>query len=203
MHGAVCVTIGNYFLNVTLFATHTERKFVRRLMERFFSSLDYQLDYQPTQIEVGERKFDIPYICPELDQMPIIIVGDKTGDAELDLLDKCTLDQRIKGERRQKSPQATMLDYLNNTEHVYGIVTNGQVLRLIRNTGQLVKLTYIEFDIRRMVEEDHYAEFCLLFRLMHSSVSPQQRGGPRMCGKRVVPFYKGVTPLLWGGGGVS
>ena len=144
-------------------------KAVRRLMERFFSSLDYQLDYQPTQIEVGERKFDIPYICPELDQMPIIIVGDKTGDAELDLLDKCTLDQRIKGERRQKSPQATMLDYLNNTEHVYGIVTNGQVLRLIRNTGQLVKLTYIEFDIRRMVEEDHYAEFCLLFRLMHSS----------------------------------
>ncbi len=144
-------------------------KAVRRLMERFFSSLDYQLDYQPTQIEVGERKFDIPYICPELDQMPIIIVGDKTGDAELDLLDKCTLDQRIKGERRQKSPQATMLDYLNNTEHVYGIVTNGQVLRLIRNTGQLVKLTYIEFDIRRMVEEDHYAEFCQLFRLMHTS----------------------------------
>lgn len=36
-------------------------KAVRRLMERFFSSLDYQLDYQPTQIEVGERKFDIPY----------------------------------------------------------------------------------------------------------------------------------------------
>lgn len=62
-----------------------------------------------------------------------------------------------------------MLDYLNNTEHVYGIVTNGQVLRLIRNTGQLVKLTYIEFDIRRMVEEDHYAEFCQLFRLMHTS----------------------------------
>ena len=42
-------------------------------------------------------------------------------------------------------------------------------MRIIRNTGQLVKLTYIEFDIRRMVEEDHYAEFCLLFRLMHTS----------------------------------
>lgn len=144
-------------------------KSVRRLMERFFSSLDYQLDYQPTQLEVSERKFDIPYICPELGQMPVIIVGDKTGDVELDTLDKCTLDQRVKGERRQKSPHATMLDYLNSTEHIYGIVTNGQVLRLIRNTGQLVKLTYIEFDMRRMVEEDHYAEFCLLFRLMHTS----------------------------------
>ena len=144
-------------------------KAVRRLMERFFSSLDYQLDYQPSLIEAGERKFDIPYLCPDLEQMPIIIVGDKTGDAALDTLDKCTLDLRIKGERKQKSPQATMLDYLNSTEHVYGIVTNGQVLRLIRNTGQLVKLTYIEFDLRRMVEEDHYAEFCLLFRLMHVS----------------------------------
>lgn len=144
-------------------------KAVRRLMERFFSSLDYQLDYQPTQIEAGERKFDIPYICPELGQMPIIIVGDKTGYVELDTLDKCTLDLRFKGERRQKSPHATMLDYLNNTEHIYGLVTNGQVLRMIRNTGQLVKLTYIEFDLRRMVEEDHYAEFCLLFRLMHTS----------------------------------
>lgn len=144
-------------------------KSVRRLMERFFSSLDYQLDFQPAQIEAGERRFDIPYICPELGQMPIIIVGDKTGDATLDTLDKCTLDQRVKGERRQKSPHATMLDYLNSTEHVYGIVTNGQVLRVIRNTGQLVKLTYIEFDLRRMVEEDHYAEFCLLFRLMHTS----------------------------------
>ena len=138
-------------------------------MERFFSSLDYQLDFQPAQIEAGERRFDIPYICPELGQMPIIIVGDKTGDATLDTLDKCTLDQRVKGERRQKSPHATMLDYLNSTEHVYGIVTNGQVLRVIRNTGQLVKLTYIEFDLRRMIEEDHYAEFCLLFRLMHTS----------------------------------
>lgn len=144
-------------------------KSVRRLMERFFASLDYQLNYQQSQIDISDRKFDIPYLCPDLEDMPIIIVGDKTGDVNLDTLDKCTLDIRQKGERRQKSPHATMLDYLNNTEHVYGIVTNGQVLRIIRNTGQLVKLTYIEFDLRRMVEEDHYAEFCLLFRLMHSS----------------------------------
>ncbi len=152
---------------------------VRRLMERFLSSLDYQLDYQPAWLEVGGRKFDIPYICPELRQMPVIIVGDRTGDAALDALDRCTLDVRVKGEHRQKSPHATMLDYLNSTEHIYGIVTNGLVLRLIRNTGQLVKLTYIEFDLRRMVEEDHYAEFCLLFRLMHSSRFMQ--GGDDPC----------------------
>lgn len=142
---------------------------VRRLMERFFSSIDFQLDYQSRQVEAEGRGFDIPYLCPELDNMPIIIVGDKTGDTEIDTLDKCTLDIRAKGQHRQKSPHATMLDFLNNTEHVYGIVTNGLVLRLIRNTGQLVKLTYAEFDLRRMVEEDHYAEFCLMFRLLHAS----------------------------------
>lgn len=142
---------------------------VRRLMERFFSSLDFSLDFQPRQVEAEGRSFDIPYLCPELDNMPIIIVGDKTGDTEIDTLDKCTLDIRAKGQHRQKSPHATMLDFLNNTEHVYGIVTNGLLLRIIRNTGQLVKLTYVEFDLRRMVEEDHYAEFCLMFRLLHAS----------------------------------
>lgn len=139
---------------------------VRRLMERFFSSLDYQLEFQSQHIEAAGRTFDIPYICPELGGMPVIIVGDKTG---IQGDNRNTLDIRTKGERRQKSPHATMLDYLNSSEHIYGIVTNGRTLRLIRNTGQLVKLTYIEFDLRRMVEEDHYAEFYLLFRLMHAS----------------------------------
>ena len=59
--------------------------------------------------------------------------------------------------------------YLNATENVYGIISNGQILRLIRNSGQLVKLTYIEFDLRRMLEEDKYTEFCLMFRLLHAS----------------------------------
>ena len=142
---------------------------VRRMMVRFLSSLDYQLDYHKSQVEANNRYFNITYTCPTLSDLPIIIVGDKSGIAELDTLDKCTLDIRVKGEARQKSPHATMLDYLNNTENVYGIVTNGIVFRLIRNTGQLVKLTYIEFDIRRMLEEDHYSEFCLMFRLLHAS----------------------------------
>lgn len=142
---------------------------VRRMMVRFLSSLDYQLDYHKSQVEANSRYFNITYTCPTLSDLPVIIVGDKSGIAKLDTLDKCTLDIRVKGEARQKSPHATMLDYLNNTENVYGIVTNGIVLRLIRNTGQLVKLTYIEFDIRRMLEEDHYSEFCLMFRLLHAS----------------------------------
>lgn len=141
----------------------------RDLMERMLSSLCYDLTRQNAFININGKGHDITYLCEPLGNLPVIVVGDKTGDAAIDTLDKCSLDFRAKGDRQRKSPHATMLEYLNNTENVYGIVANGQTLRLLRNTGQLVKLTYIEFDLRRMLEEDKYTEFCLLFRLLHAS----------------------------------
>ena len=141
----------------------------RDLMERLLSSLGYDLTRQSAFISINGKGHDITYLCEPLGNMPVIVVGDKTGDATIDTLDKCSLDFRAKGDRQRKSPHATMLEYLNNTENVYGIVANGQTLRLLRNTGQLVKLTYIEFDLRRMLEEDKYTEFCLMFRLLHAS----------------------------------
>ena len=142
----------------------------RDLMERLFNSLGYNdLTRQGSSIVINGVGHEITYLCPSLKDLPIIVIGDKTGDADIDTLDKCSLDYRAKGAQRKKSPHATMLEYLNNTENVYGIVANGRVLRLIRNTGQLVKLTYIEFDLQRMMEEDKYTEFCLMFRLLHST----------------------------------
>lgn len=141
----------------------------RDLMERMLSSLGYDLTRQNAFININGKGHDITYLCESLGNLPVIVVGDKTGDIAIDTLDKCSLDFRAKGDRQRKSPHATMLEYLNNTENVYGIVANGQTLRLLRNTGQLVKLTYIEFDLRRMLEEDKYTEFCLLFRLLHAS----------------------------------
>lgn len=141
----------------------------RDLMERFFTSMGYDLTRQSSNIVINGISHEITYLCPSLKELPVIVIGDKTGDADIDTLDKCSLDYRAKGAQRRKSPHATMLEYLNNTENVYGIVANGRVLRIIRNTGQLVKLTYIEFDIQRMMEEDKYTEFCLMFRLLHST----------------------------------
>lgn len=141
----------------------------RELMERLFSCLGYELTRQTSSTLVNGSSFEISHICQDLKNLPIIVIGDKTGDADIDTLDKCSLDYRAKGAMRKKSPHATMLEYLNNTENVYGIVANGRVLRILRNTGQLVKLTYIEFDLQRMLEEDKYTEFCLMFRLLHAT----------------------------------
>ena len=142
----------------------------RDLMERLLQSLGYKLDRQVANIEVAGTGYDISYTCPDLGNMPFVIIGENiTTDGSIDTLDKCSLDYRAKGGMRKKSAHATMLEYLNATENVYGIISNGQLLRIIRNSGQLVKLTYIEFDLRRMLEEDKYTEFCLMFRLLHAS----------------------------------
>ncbi len=142
----------------------------RDLMERLFQSLDYGLVKQTANVEVGGKGFEISHLCPDLSSMPFIVVGENVvDDSGIDTLDKCSLDYRAKGSRRKKSPHATMLEYLNATENVYGIISNGATIRLLRNSGQLVKLTYIEFDLRRMLEEDKYTEFCQMFRLLHAS----------------------------------
>ena len=142
----------------------------RDLMERLLQSLGYKLDRQVANIEVAGTGYDISYTCQELGKMPFVVIGENiSADGSIDTLDKCSLDYRAKGGMRKKSAHATMLEYLNATENVYGIISNGQLLRIIRNSGQLVKLTYIEFDLRRMLEEDKYTEFCLMFRLLHAS----------------------------------
>lgn len=142
----------------------------RDLMERLLQSLGYKLDRQVANIEVAGTGYDISYTCTDLGNMPFVIIGENiTTDGSINTLDKCSLDYRAKGNMRKKSAHATMLEYLNATENVYGIISNGQILRIIRNSGQLVKLTYIEFDLRRMLEEDKYTEFCLMFRLLHAS----------------------------------
>ena len=142
----------------------------RDLIERLLQNLGYDLQRQTQNVSAVGRSFPINYLCSELSNLPVIVVGERISENDnIETLDKNSLDYRAKGDRRIKSPHATMLEYLNSTENVYGIISNGQTLRLIRNSGQLVKVTYIEFDIRRMVEEDKYTEFCLLFRLLHAS----------------------------------
>ena len=142
----------------------------REFMEQFLLLFGYHPQRQQSFVESETgTTHDITWLCPDVGNMPVIVKGDRTGNADVDAQERCSLDFRIKGNRRDKSAHATMLEYLNNTEHIYGIIANGPTLRLIRNSGQLVKLTYIEFDLRRMLEEDKYAEFCLMFRILHSS----------------------------------
>ncbi|MCX7689053.1 MAG: N-6 DNA methylase, partial [Fimbriimonadales bacterium] len=75
--------------------------------------------------------------------------------------------------RPRLSPHALVQEYLNRTEHLWGIVTNGHVLRLLRDSTFVRRQAYIEFDLRAIVEEQLFTDFALLYRLIHRSRFPR------------------------------
>jgi hypothetical protein len=56
---------------------------------------------------------------------------------------------------------------LNRTEHVWGLVTNGLTLRLLRNSTFVRRQAYVEFDLRSVLEEQRFNDFQALYRLLH------------------------------------
>jgi hypothetical protein len=150
----------------------------RRWMKNFFGSLGFELKDQKTALTGdNNRPYVISNTADNLDDLPVHIVNfyDPTHP------DRNTLDTKSSGGTSRMSPHATMQEYLNVTEHVYGMATNGLYLRLIRDSGRLVKLTYLEFDLKRMLEEDRYSEFTVLYRLLHSSRFPRSRQEVDQC----------------------
>lgn len=150
----------------------------RKWMEGFFSSIAFELD-RPGSSLVGDNGqfYTISHTAENLDNLPIHIVGFVSQNNN----DKNTLDIKSSGGTSRLSPHATVQEYLNVTEHLYGIATNGLSLRLIRDSGRLVKLTYLEFDLKRMLDEDKYSEFTLLYRLIHASRFSISKGEADQC----------------------
>jgi len=142
----------------------------RRWMENFLNSLGFSLTRQKTSLAGdNQQTYFISHTAQNLDDLPVHIVG-FTDPARPE---KNIIDMRSSGGTSRLSPHSTVQEYLNVTEHLYGIAANGWNLRLMRDSGRLVKLTYLEFDLRRMLDEDKYSEFTLLYRLMHASRFPR------------------------------
>ena len=150
----------------------------RKWMEQFLSSLGFDLSRSKSGL-LGDNNhsYTISHTAENLDHLPIHIVG----FSEPSNPDKNTLDIKTSGGTSKFSPHGTMQEYLNVTENIYGIATNGLFLRLIRDSGRLIKLTYVEFDIKRMMDEDKYSEFTLLYRLLHASRFPRNKAEADQC----------------------
>ena len=142
----------------------------RKWMEQFMSSIGFDLTKTRSNLPgQNNQTYAISHTADNLSQLPIHIVG----FVEPNNPDKNTLDIKSSGGTSRFSPHATMQEYLNVTEHVYGIAANGLFLRLMRDSGRLIKLTYVEFDLKRMLDEDKYSEFTLLYRLLHATRFPR------------------------------
>jgi hypothetical protein len=71
------------------------------------------------------------------------------------------------------APHSLMQEYLNRTEHIWGIVTNGKILRLLRDSTNVRKQAYVEFDLQAIIEEKRFQDFIALYRLLHRSRLPR------------------------------
>ncbi|GCL59051.1 Eco57I restriction-modification methylase domain-containing protein [Microcystis aeruginosa] len=85
---------------------------------------------------------------------------------------KQSLEQRPPSGRPRLSAHALVQEYLNRTEHLWGVVTNGLRWRLLRDCSLMTRLTFIEFDLEQIVQNENYAEFCLFYRLFHRTRLP-------------------------------
>jgi hypothetical protein len=76
--------------------------------------------------------------------------------------------------QRRAAPHSVLQDYLNAADDVlYGILSNGYVLRLLRKNASLTRQAYVEFNLQEMLEGAVYADFVLLFLVLHRSRFPR------------------------------
>ena len=123
--------------------------------------LGYQVELARKGEEVLGKNYFLSHRVPVRDNFVVHIMGYRDS-----------LDKKREDSGPRMSPHALVQEYLNLTEHLYAIVTNGQQLRLLRDSSRLIKLSYLEFDLERMMEEEIFPDFALLYRLAHVSRMP-------------------------------
>lgn len=99
---------------------------------------------------------------------------------------RVSLDTRTKGVAGAAgaSPQAMVQDALNRSDdHLWAILSNGMLLRLLRDSTSLVGAAYVEFDLEAIFDGDLFADFLLMYTLCHvSRVEVRDREiGPASC----------------------
>ncbi len=139
--------------------TITREQWVIPLLE----ALGYSLTFQRSAAELAGQRYSISHRAgAEPEAPPVHIVG---YDQDL--------GERNPSRISQMAPHALLQDYLNRTDHLWGVVTNGRVLRLLRNASSFTRPTYIEFDLATMFTAGLLDEFLLLYRLAHRTRLPQ------------------------------
>jgi hypothetical protein len=122
-----------------------------------------ELEYQQQAELIGDKPFRISHRLRSHGGFPIHIVGARES-----------LDRKPQGGSGPRvSPHAHVQEYLNLKGVLFALVTNGRLLRLLRDSTRLVKLSYVEFDLDRIFGEELFADFAVLYRLLQVSRLPK------------------------------
>lgn len=111
---------------------------------------------------------------------------------------------------RKRSPHGLLQEYLNADEScLWGLVSNGLKIRLLRDNPSLSRPAFIEADLQRIFEEELFADFAAMWLIFHASRFGATDGNPEHCaledwreeaqvvGERALTdLRKGVTQAL-------
>ena len=125
--------------------------------------LRYDIEYQPRGTELNGRSYAISHRATNRANTPVQIIGAH---------DPAGLDKKPANATRRMSAHALVQEFLNLHDQLYGLVTDGNVLRLLRDSSRLVKQSYIEFDLDRIFTDGLFADFAVLYRLLHATRMP-------------------------------
>ncbi|MBF0238122.1 MAG: restriction endonuclease [SAR324 cluster bacterium] len=123
--------------------------------------LGFDVEFAGKGEELNGKNYAISHRVSKQDQFPIHIMGFRDS-----------LDKKREDSGPRMSPHALVQEYLNLTEHLFALVTNGYQLRLLRDSSRLIKLSFLEFDLARMMDDGLFTDFALMFRLLHASRLP-------------------------------
>lgn len=123
-----------------------------------FQELGYGRLQAARAIEVDGIAYPISH---EWGPVPIHLVG---AGVRLD-----TRTAGVAGAARS-SPHSLVQDLLNrDADRLWGIVSNGLQLRLLRDNVALTRQSFVEFDLEAMMDGEVYADFTVLWLLAHQS----------------------------------
>jgi hypothetical protein len=154
-------------LEETETGTTLTRKWATDLLNE---SLGYDLTYQPSGAVIGGKNYPISHRAG---------VGEESPPVDIEGF-RIDLDHRPQA--RRLSPQALVQEYLNNSDgQLWGIVTNGLLLRLLRDTSRTSRPTYLEFDLQSILDGNRFNEFALFYRVCHRSRLPRTAEDSTSC----------------------
>ena len=134
-------------------ATTTTRE---RFLLPLFEELGYGRLSPAKAIELEGKAYPVSHAY---ETVPIHLVGANVP-----------LDRRSKGVAGAagQSPHGLLQELLNRSpERLWGIVSNGRTLRILRDNASLVRQAYVEFDLEAIFTAESYADFALLWHIAH------------------------------------
>ena len=139
-----------------------------RLLYPLFQELGYGRLVSARGMEVDGKSYAVSHLW---NRTPIHLVGHGVD-----------LDKRSSGVAgaAQASPHGLVQELLNRSpDHLWGMVSNGLRLRILRDNRSLTRQAYVELDLEAIFGGELYPDFVVLWMLCHQSRVEAER--PEQC----------------------